>query len=91
MTLTLERPVGVPCEIAATMAFAHHQVFGHWRDDDNPHDYGCACPAPPASIAARIGDESGDRLVVLLTKFAYRVHTPDEETEMLALIQEAKP
>lgn len=88
-TTTLERPHGAPCEIAATMAFAHLQVFGHWRDGNQDCHYGCGCPNPLAAPAVRLGAERGERLVVLLTKFAYRVHTPDEQTEMLALIQEA--
>lgn len=90
-TLTERAPRGAPCEIAATMAFAHRQVFGHHRSVDDPHGLLCACPAPYHAPATRIGEERADRLVVLLTKFAYKVHTPGEQTEMLALIKEATP
>lgn len=92
MTTTLERPPhGAPCEIASTMAFAHRQVFGHQRSADDSHGLNCACPSTFDSLATRLGTDRGDRLVDLLTKFAYRVHTPDEQTEMLALIQEGRP
>lgn len=90
MTLVASPPTGTLCEIAKVMAAAHNNVFGHWAGDDAPDGHVfCGCPNPIEAIGARLGVERGERLVVLLTKFAYQVHTPDEQTEMFALIKEA--
>ena len=85
---TTERPVTL-CEIAAVMAFARDQVYGHWRDGQHSHEPFCACPTPNEASVVWLGTDRADRLVVLLTKFAYQIHTPDEQAEMLALIKEA--
>lgn len=80
-------PTCTPCEIARVMADAHKRVFGHWGGDSE-HQL-CSCPTPDTSIASRIGAAQAERLVVLLTKFAYQVATPGERAEMVALIKSA--
>lgn len=88
---TLVKPTVTVCEMVDVMDFAHRQIFGHPRSVDDKHGLNCACPGTWNAPAVTLGDERAERLVCLLTKFAYRVHTPDEQTEMLALIKEARP
>lgn len=86
-TATIDPPVvDVPlCEVVSVMRAAYLRIHGHWGRDRRCH-HGCACPIPPEAIATRLTDDQAERLVILLVRFAYAIHTPDEQTEMLALI-----
>jgi hypothetical protein len=66
------------------------RVFGHWAGEGPGGHRFCACPTPPASIGVRLGDRA-ERLVELLVRFGRGPVSVTEQTEMLALIQEAMP
>lgn len=90
---TIETPVDVHtplCELVGVMQFATDQVYGHHRSADHPHGLFCACPPPWDCHATRLGQTKADALVILLTKFAYQVHTDAEQERMLDLIAEGK-
>lgn len=83
--LTIETPPTVTaCELLAVHTATRRRVFGHWGGDGGCN-HGCACPTPPDSIAARIGDVDAERLTDLLVRFGYQVHTPDDLAEMIRL------
>ncbi len=91
MTTTIDAGQRVDlCEIVNVMEFAHQQVYGHLRSEDHPHGLFCACPPPWDCPATRLGETKADALVILITRFAFQVHTPEDLDELLSLNQQAK-
>lgn len=65
---------------------------GHWRDGSVPNHEFCACPTPPASPQANIGNDADfARFVELGTRFSRRPLTDEEFVEYIPLWERAFP